>query len=459
MSYFVNPVFLLKLAKNYLSDIDRLWNFNEEKLKKYQNKVFRKIVKYAYTVPMYHDKYKESGIKPEDIRGIEDINKLPFITKNDLRSNYPNNIIPSNFKSDNGFELSTSGSTGKPVFIYIDRLAAVKSLFAFIRVLKAYGGNWRKSKSCLIIDVEPGSAENAFFSESLMPFAKKFIPMDHIRYIHLGEKPEKIMNELAEFQPEFLASDPNMLRQLAYLKINGYGKNVNPSYIGSGGSTLDEYTRKYVKNAFNTKLFDIYGTTEAGPIGFECIEGGCFHVHSDYVYVEVLDENNDPVSFDKSGHTVFTKLYGGGTPIIRYTGIDDIIVPVETKNCCGITSQMIKHIEGRTSELIYLPDGKTLSPLSLTGIPAKTMEYFDSYKIKQFQIVQHDLDDIEILIIFDEKQRNKGVSTKEILDELQKRFGKIIGNNVKVRVNETDSIQKDARTDQIKVVISKIKAP
>lgn len=457
MSSNLNLKFMIRLAKIYLSDINRLWSFDEEKLKKYQDKSFRKMVKYAYTVPMYHDKYKKAGIHPDDIKVIEDIEKLPFITKNDLRSNYPDKIIPSDFKSDDGFILSTSGSTGKPVFIYVDRFAAVKSLFAFIRVLKAYGGHWKKSKSCLIIDVEPGSAENAFFSESVMPFVNKIISLDHIKYIHLGEKPEKIMKELNEFQPEFIGTDPNMLRQLAYLKQNGHGKNVNPKYIGSGGSMLDEYTKRYVENAFDTRVFDIYGTTEGGPIGFECVEGGCYHIHSDFVYLEFLDGENKPVPFDNPGYTVITKLYGGGTPIIRYTGIDDIAVPISKKTSCGITSQMIKHIEGRPSELIYLPNEKTLSPLSVTGIPAKVMEHFNSYKIKQFQIVQHDLDDVEILIVIDEKQRNQGVKPKEMLDELQKRFSKSIGNKVKVRVTETDFIQKDARSDYIKVIVSKIK--
>lgn len=457
MSKIVNPKFLYNLAKNYLSDINRLWDFNEEQLRKYQDKQLRKIVRYAYNVPLYHDKYKKQGIYPNDIKGINDLKKLPFITKDDLRNNYPKNIIPTNFKEKDGFTISTSGSTGKPVFIYIDRFAAIKSLLAFIRVLKAFGGNWKNTKSCLIIDIEPGSAENAFFSESLMPFAKKFISMDHVKYLHLGEKPEKIMKELDDFQPEFLATDPNMLRQLAYLKQNGFGKKVTPEFIGSGGSTLDEYTRNYVENAFKTRVFDIYGTTEGGPIGFECREEKIFHIHSDYVHMEILDENNQPVEYNKPGHTVITKLYGKGTPIIRYTGIDDIVIPVDTKTSCGITSQLIKQVEGRTSELIYLPNGKTLSPLSITGIPAKVMEHFKSYKIKQFQIVQLDLDEIEILIVIDEKLRNKGVTTKDLIKELQKRFKEKIGKEVNLRVTETDNIQKDSRTNQIKVIISKIK--
>lgn len=450
----MNPGFLLSTAKFYLSDLNRLWNVNEKQLKNYQDKALRQIVKYAYTVPLYHKKYKKYGVHPNDIKGIADINKLPFITKTDLRENYPNGLIPQGYNKENAFTISTSGSTGKPVFIVVDRLSAIKSLIAFARQLKAYGGNWRTSKVVLIIDVEPGSAENAFFSESAVPFLKKFISLDNIKYIHLGEKPEKIIKVLDEFKPDYFGSDPNMLRQLANLKNNGYGKNLNPNYIFSGGSMLDSCTKQFVENAFQVRLLDSYGTTECGPLAFECINGD-YHVHSDFVYIEFLDEDKNPVSYDKPGHTVITKLYGKGTPLIRYTGIDDLAIPIKKKTSCGITSQIIKQIEGRVSELLCLPNGKTLSPLALTGIPAKTMEKFCSYKIKQFQIIQHGLDEIEILVIIDDKQ--KGVDAKTIINELKKQFSKKIGNSVNVRVTRTDEIQKDSGSNYPKVIVSKVK--
>jgi len=117
---------------------------------------------------------------------------------------------------------------------------------------------------------------------------------------------------------------------------------------------------------------------------------------------------------------------------------------------------MIKQIEGRSTDLIILPNGKTLSPLTLTGIPSKIMEDFNSYKIKQFQIIQHEIDQIEILIVIDEKQRNIGVKVKDLLKEIEKRASRKIGKDINVTVTETDHIQKDVRSDYVKVVISKI---
>ncbi len=457
MNQFINPIFIFQMAKSYLSDLDRVWNIDFKQLKKYQDKSLRKMVKYAYTVPLYKRKFKENGIHLNDIQGIDDIRKLPFITKNDLRENYPNDIVPLGYNKDNDFLLSTSGSTGKPVFVYCDMFSAIKRLEGFARVLKAYGGNWKNSKLMMIIDLSPGSVEHATYIESAVPFLKRFMSLRNIRYLSIGEKPEKLIEEINQFQPEFFGSDPNMLRKLAFLRNNGYGKKINPRFIFSAGSMLDIYTKKYVEKAFEAKVLDVYGSTEAGPMAFQCIENEYFHIQSDFVYLEFLDNNDEPVPFNSPGNLVVTRLYGMGTPIIRYTGIEDVIIPIENKFSCGITTEMVKKIEGRSVDLISLPNGKTLSPLSLTGIPAKLMEEFNTYKIKQFQIIQHTLTDIEILIVIDEKLRNVGIPVEKLLNELQKRFSQKIENEVKVTVNETDEIQKDVRSDYVKVAISKVK--
>jgi phenylacetate-CoA ligase len=456
MNPFYNPLFLLRIAQSYLADIDRIWNFSQDKMRGYQDKQFRQQVRHAYSIPMYHDIYKKEGIHPSDIKGLDDISKLPFITKDDIRNNYPEGIIPSGFDTNYALEVSTSGSTGRPVTLYLDKFSAIRSLIGFARVLRAYGGNWHSSKTMLVIDTGPGSIENAFFQSSAVPFLRRFMSLDNIRYVHIDEPPEHVLKEIEDFSPNFIGSDPNMLRQMAVLLNEGFGKNVAPDRLFSSGSVLDRYTRKYVEKAFQTSIVDMYGTTEAGPLAFEC-RNGCYHVHSDFVYLEALDENNQAVSLNIPGSLVVTKLYGGGTPIIRYTGISDMITPTDLDCDCGTTTQIIKQIEGRTTDLLIMPDGTSLSPLTITGIPAKTMEEYNSYKIKQFQIIQHSIRDIEVLIVIDEKLRNSGVTVPTLMKTLKQRFEEKIGQNVKITVNETKEIQKDTRSDYVQVVISHVK--
>ncbi len=455
MNPFYNPLFLLRIAQSYLSDIDRIWRLSAVDLRKYQDKQFRKQVNFAYSIPFYHKKYKSVNIHPNDIRGLNDISKLPFITKDDLRQHYPQDIIPSGFDKRHNLTVSTSGSTGQPVTIFLDKYSAIRSLIGFARVLRAYNGSWNKSKTILIIDTGPGSIENAFFKNSAVPFLQRFVSLDNIRYIHIDEPPEKVLKEIEEFSPDFIGTDPNMLRQLAVLRNEGKGRDVNPRKLFTSGSVLDLYTRKYIEKAFHTSVVDMYGTTEAGPLAFECHNGN-YHIHSDFVYLEALDDDHNPVSLNTPGQLVVTKLYGGGTPIIRYTGISDIITLTDTKCNCGVKTQIIKQIEGRTTDLLILPDGSTLSPLTITGIPAKIMDENNTYKIKQFQIIQHTLSHIEILIVIDENEREIGIPVHDLLEKLKHRFMDKIGQNVKITVREAKDIQKNTRSDYVQVVISKV---
>ncbi|MFH1013694.1 MAG: hypothetical protein V1769_04205 [Thermoplasmatota archaeon] len=459
MNQFYNPVFLLRVAQSYLSEVNRIWTLDERQLKAYKDKAFRKTIRFAYDqVPLYHQKYQEHGIHPEDIRGISDIRKLPFISKDDLRNGYPKNIIPKRFKEQNNILVSTSGSTGKPVFMYHDRLSAIKSLEAFLRVLKAYGGHWRKTRIILVIDMEPGSIEHTLFSESVSTFLKKFMPMDNIKYLHIGDDPKDLMKKMNDFDPEFLGSDPNMLRKFAVLKNNGHGTDIAPRFLFSSGSMLDPYTKRYVEHAFSSRIIDMYGTTEAGPLAFECVKGGYYHVHSDFVHLEFLDQTDNDVEYETPGRLVVSKLYGTATPIIRYLGIEDMVTPIRlSSDCCGLQTQLIQSIQGRYTDLIVLPDGRLLSALTITGIPSKVMDKFNTYKIKQFQIIQQDVTHLDVLIVIDEVQRNIGVSVDELIKELRHQFSQRIGPNMNVVVREIDEIQKDDRSDYVRVVVSKVK--
>ena len=79
MNPFYNPIFTSKVLKSYLFDIDRLRRYSNDKLLKYQDKHLRKMVKFAYTVPLYHDKYRKAGVHLKDISGIKDLKKLPLM--------------------------------------------------------------------------------------------------------------------------------------------------------------------------------------------------------------------------------------------------------------------------------------------------------------------------------------------------------------------------------------------
>ncbi|MEM2935291.1 MAG: hypothetical protein QXF32_02895, partial [Candidatus Thermoplasmatota archaeon] len=129
MNPLLNPLFSARILKHYLTDIKRAWK-SEEEIKKYQDKAIKKVIKHAYKVPLYHEKYKRAGIKPDDIKSIEDLKKLPVITKEDIIEGYPDKIFPKNYKKEK-ISVSTSGSSGRAITIFKDvELIMVEAIFA-----------------------------------------------------------------------------------------------------------------------------------------------------------------------------------------------------------------------------------------------------------------------------------------------------------------------------------------
>lgn len=303
------------------------------------------MVKYADSVPAYHEKYKAQQVRLNEIKGIEDIKKLPIMTKSDIMDFYPDGITPIGFDKRNGYFKSTSGSTGVPVSIYCDLLSTVKDIICCARVSKFYGGNWHKTKIAQVIDIGPGTLENVDFAKGTAPFFKKIFSLDNLVDIHKYDKEENIINQLNKFKPEFLTSSPKILKKFALLKNKCDIIEFKPKNIFSSCEVLDNKTRKIIEDAFDTNVFDLYGATEIGPIAFQCITGNHYHIHSDYVFLEFLDKDGNDVDYGKKGEVIATNLYGGGTPFIRYSGLDDVAVPVEDSCSSGITSQMITKIE------------------------------------------------------------------------------------------------------------------
>lgn len=450
MNPFLNPKFTINAIKSYLTDIDRLKKSDRKELERYKNKQFKKLLKYARMVPLYSKKYREAGININDINRIEDIKKLPFITKDDLRKNYPDGILPHNSDKERYLKISTSGSTGKPVTIYRDRYSLLADLLRYIRELKEYDIGWRKHRITIISDTSIGAIGSAHLSFSNVKLP--FLSFKNFQIIDIKEDVESMMKRMNDFKPELIIGYPDILKGLCILKEKGFGKNVKPLCIQSTGAVLTKNVRKYIEDSFECDVFDSYSSTEAGPTIFECREHN-YHIHEDSVYLEFLDENMEYVDSNEPGKLVITRLLCGGTPIIRYTGIDDIIIPTDKSCRCDNKSNLIKEIIGRSIDTIILPNGKIVPPLSLTAIPINTMEHLKSDMIKQFQIIQRKVDEIEVLIVINKECKTK-IETDKLFNELKRRFEERLGKDVHVEIKEVDKIEKKSGERIAKQVIS-----
>jgi phenylacetate-CoA ligase len=457
MNPLSNPLFLLRLTHNYLNGVDRLKKKSEKEVRDYQDKYLKKIVRYAYNVPLYHNKYKKIGLHPTDINGIDDIKKIPIITKNDLRNSSYEMLIHSGKKINSFSKVTTSGSSGRPVTIFSDPYTIFQTFIGFIRCIREYDISWRKNKIAIIADLSQDSAEYAYFSKIVMPSLKSLFSLNNIKIFHIGDKPEKIFGELESFNPDFIGGYPGILKILAIYKKKDKNENLSPKVIASSGAILDDYTRKYIKNSFNAKIFDVYGATECSPIAFECQKGN-IHLNSDFVFMEFLDSNEKKQLTEDGGNIIVTRLFGRGTPIIRYSGLCDFIYPDEKKCNCDINSKIIKKIGGRQVDSIILSNGDIIPPSSITGIPYHVMNKYRLDIIQQFQIIQHEINNIEILFIIDKNHFKKGLKEK-IFKEIKIEFYNKLGKDVKIRINEVEKIENIRKNSYTPppVVLSKMK--
>ena len=456
MNPFLNPTTGLPFIKNLILDPGRLKRLSTKKMERYRNKALRKTIKYAYKVPFYHKKYDESGIHYNEIRNIEDIKKLPFISKNDIIKHFPDEIIPRHFDRNKVEVVCTSGSTGKPIFFYTDFSIMTKAATISLREFQNYNLHWKKSKIAYVINYTPNTinevAEKIFFSK-----AKSFFSLKNHIQINPFDNFQNIIKKLNDFKPDTIISYPVIFQHLAFFKKKGYGEHINPRILIVGGHVLDDYTRNFVEDVFNCKMVNVYGSAESGgDIAFECVER-TWHINHDFYHVEAINKNKDLIFSGKKGHIVVTRLFGKGTPFIRYTGMDDWVTIIPEYKCnCGLKTPIFKNgVEGRLNTSIVLPDGRIFSSGIFANISA-VLNKLKTSKIKQFQIIQNKIDEIDILFVIDDKNRNVGPSIELIFNTIKKAYEEIVGPAVKITVKEVKDIKSNIDKPS-QLVISKIK--
>ena len=454
----LNPKYLIPFTKQYILSPGRINRLNRKQMEKYRYKAFKKMVKYAYTIPLYHDKYKKAGVHPNDMKGVEDIKKIPMISKNDLRESFPDRLLPSVSAKKKSYVICTGGTTGKSVYIYTDFYTMGISNIPFLRELKPFNLNWRKTRFVNVGNFNTSRIDLVYEEKFQNSILSLLAMKDNQLNIDVNLSIKEMIEKIDKFRPGVMLSYPAIYQHLAFLKRKGYGQNIRPTVLFAAGALLDNYTRKYVQDAFNCPLLNTYQSVEAqGIIASECTKG-TWHIHHDLYNIEAIDENGNLVSPGERGHVVITRLWGRGTPIIRYTGMDDWVRIIDYKDCeCGLSTPVIKGgVEGRRRANIILPNGKIFPPGAFCFIEPVLQKY-KTFKIKQYQIVQQKIDKIDILIVVDEDLRDTGVSIDTIKKDIKEMYQCKVGDDVEIEVTEVDEIKnpKDASKPP-PIVVSKV---
>ena len=404
-------------------------NMDEKELKKLQEKRFKKIVKYARENSAYFNElYKGVGdnFKLEDLPVTNKIDMMKYfdtwVTDKNITmkriEEYTKNIDNVGRMIDNKYLIfKTSGSTGNPATILYDKqnidVASAVAAFRTFARKQDFDAFMKNGKRTAGVFANYGFYLACGMSRYLqlqMPRKKNKITID------VNEKEQEIIRRLNEFNPAMLSGYPSNLAVLAdYDELK-----IKPNVVITGGELLTDEIRNKLVNKFNCYVQTHYSCTEAGEIACECEEKH-LHINEDWVIVEPVDKNNNPVPYGRlSDKVLITNLSNYIQPFIRYELTDRVILHNE-KCKCGKNTRWLE-IEGRTDDILEFANGIFIAPMSFYKILQEVKE------IKRFQLIQKAQDKLELRIVAEDREEtfnnakdklqeflnSKGISNVEI---------------------------------------------
>ena len=391
-------------------------NLEHGQVEKLQNKRLKELVKYARNNSPYFNKLYANINKDYKLQDLPTTNKI------DMMKNFDNWITDNNISMKRIEEFTrnidnvgcmidgkylifkTSGSTGNPATILYDKQnidvsSAVAAFRTFARKedFRAFMKNGKRTAGVFANYGFYLACGMSRYLQLQMPRKKNKITVD------VNAKEEQIIKELNEFSPAMLSGYPSNLALLA----NFEELNIKPNVVITGGELLTDEIRKKLTDKFNCYVQTHYSCTEAGEIACECSEKH-LHINEDWVIVEPVDKNNNPVGYGVlSDKVLITNLSNYIQPFIRYELTDRVIVHNE-KCKCGKSSHWVE-IEGRTDDILEFEKGILIAPMSFYKILEEIKE------ITRFQLVQRTKNKLELRMISD----NRKLAFQKANEELQ----------------------------------------
>ena len=408
-----------------------IWNkefetMPREELKKLQGQRLRQAVEYvSKRVPFYQRKFKEAGIKPEDIHGLDDIGRLPFTTKGDLRNEYPFGMFAVPLEEVIRIHAS-SGTTGKPTVGGYTR-----------NDLKIWGEVMARTVTSAGVTAKD-VAQNAYgyglFTGGL-GFHLGFETVGATTIPVSGGLTERQLMLMEDFGATVLSCTPSysiVLAEEAEAAGIDFKKRMKLRVGIFGAEPWTNEMRQTIEERLGLVSFDIYGLTEIiGPgVSVECEHHNGLHIFEDHFLPEIIDpDTGASLPYGEEGELVFTTLTKEAMPVIRYRTRDLTILHAE-KCECGRTLVRMEKIRGRTDDMLIIR-GVNVFP-SLVESTLLSVDGLEPY----YQIVvdrpKDQLDKLEVLV--EARKSYFEPVDMQALEELRKRAEHTLSSGLGVGV-------------------------
>ena len=360
-----------------------------EDIKKLQSEKLVKQVKHVYeNVPYYKNLMDEKGVTPDDIKGIEDLHKLPFLTKADLRDAYPYGLLAKPLEDCVRIQ-STSGTTGRRVVAFYTQNDIDLWEDCCARAIVAAGGT--KEDVCQVaygyglFTGGPGLNGGSHRVGCLtLPMSSGFT--------------ERQIQFMMDLKATILCCTPSYAAYIGEsLKEQGYTPDQIPLKAGIfGAEAWTNEMRRQIEETLGIKAYDIYGLTEtSGPgVSFECEEQTGMHINEDHFLAEIIDpETGEVLPEGSKGELVFTALDKEAFPLLRYR-TRDICVLSRKKCSCGRTFIKMAKPMGRSDDMLIIR-GVNVFPSQIETVLLKE-GYQPNYQIIIDRVNNNDTFDVMV---------------------------------------------------------------
>ena len=408
---------------------------SRETLENIQSERLVKTVKRVYdNVSAYRKRMDEIGLKPEDIRSIKDLNKLPFTYKQDLRDNYPYGLFACDMKDVVRIHAS-SGTTGKQTVVGYTKNDIDMWAECAARALVAAGADEND-----IVHVSYGYGlftGGLGLHDGATKLGAAVIPAS-------TGNTRRQLQMFKDFGSTVLCCTPSYAMYLGD-SLAEYGMTKDDIKLKAGVFGAEPWTpgmRDQIQEKLGIVAHDIYGLSEiAGPgVAFDCECQNGLHINEDHFIPEIINpETGEVLPYGEQGELVFTCISKEALPLIRYRTRDISSLTIE-KCSCGRTFVRMSKVTGRSDDMLIIR-GVNVFPSQVESVLLTIKEVAPYYQLVVDR--KNNLDTLEVLVEMNEQIFSDSVKAIEAVEaEIRKKLDSVLGISAKVTLVEPFSIER-----------------
>lgn len=402
-----------------------------EELAEYQNTQLRRLIAHAYeTVPYYRQLFDRHGVKPQDIRTVDDLPEIPITSRSELQALPVDQIVAKGVDPGRLIVRNTSGSSGKPMSIrrtWVEE--RLHGAFAF-RALRSYGLR-ATDQHCYVMSPRGSHPQDHQLFQrmiQLMGLGR------HDMVVSCFQSPQEIVRTLRQIRPDAVSGFPVVLARIAQVVSHDELRSLRFRFISAGGEVMTPLMRQQIAEGFGAPVYDTYGSHEFHLLAWQCAKTEELHVCDDGMILEVV-QGERPVNEGESGEVVGTDLNSFAMPIIRYRLGDEVTKGSESCRC-GQPFSTIRALRGRMRDYFVLPGARMLHPYEVAI--AAGVERVKTPWVREFQITQEREDRVVMRVVPFYQPSSQELAV------VQERTAAVLGPEVRFQVEVVPEIQLEA---------------